>query len=102
MGPLFGVIFPFIIFLIFRISKFKQVFLFRFFAGFCFVANGVYISYVQPEGSLDPAIMLANGTPKWVIILFGVIMVASGLFLWHGQRKHFGLAKEKGKIELSI
>ena len=44
------------------------------------------------------AIMLLNGTPKWVMILIGLIMVASGLFIWHGQGKYYGLGKEKEKI----
>ena len=42
-GPLFGSLFPLLLFGLAAALRWAGVYLFRFFAGFCLVANGVYI-----------------------------------------------------------
>ncbi len=57
--------------------------LLRGFAGFCLIANGGYIG----AGSLllagDTYVMHLTGTPKWVMITFGLVCITLGLWLWH-------------------
>src|SRR2546427_6300618 len=42
-GPIIGCIFPLFLFALASVSKLPGAYMFRFFAGFCLVANGVYI-----------------------------------------------------------
>src|SRR6185369_4756478 len=54
-GPLLGCILPLLLFALAAAFRFPGVYLFRFFAGFCLVANGVYIGigHFLAEGA-DP------------------------------------------------
>ena len=63
----------------------------RFFAGFCLVANGVYISIGLLERVGDCGEMLRTGTPPWTMITFGAVTVPTGLSIWHrlGSFKSF-------------
>jgi hypothetical protein len=76
-------------------------YLFRFFAGFCLVANGVYIGvgHFLADGA-DPYVMLENGSPRWLLVLFGAVAFPLGLFLWHRQGTHFGLGNARGNVNL--
>jgi hypothetical protein len=33
------------------------------------------------------------------MLLFGLVCVPTGLFLWHGLGPHFGLGKARGKVD---
>lgn len=55
----------------------------QFFAGFCLVANGAYISVGSFERVGDCGEMLNTGTPPWVLLLFGLIAIPAGLLMWH-------------------
>jgi hypothetical protein len=76
-----------------------RVYLFRFFAGFCLVANGVYIGtgWLFANGA-DPGVMIEHGSPKWLLVVFGLLTFPTGLYLWHRQGHHFGLAEANGKV----
>ncbi len=58
----------------------------RFFAGFCLIANGAYIgadfSITGPTGA---GLLMEHGANRVVLVLFGLICVSSGLFLWHAM-----------------
>ena len=43
--------------------------------------------------------MLRAGTQVWLMIPFGIITIPSGLFLWHGLGRHFGLGPNADQIE---
>jgi len=98
-GPIVGVLLPLATFSIARLARWPGLYLFRFFAGFCLVANGVYIGagWLIEEGA-DAFVMLFNGSPKWALILFGTLTVPIGLLLWHRQGRHFGLGSAQGKV----
>lgn len=68
--------------------------LFRFFAGFCLVANGAYLGggVVLPVG--DAADLLRYGTPRWLLGLSGAIAVPAGLWIWHGLGPRWGIPRE--------
>jgi hypothetical protein len=74
-------------------------FVLRFFAGFCLIANGVYIGVGSFDGVGDCGQMLRHGSDMWQLWLFGVATAPVGLLLWHGQGSHFGLGSEKGQVD---
>jgi hypothetical protein len=63
----------------------------RFFAGFCLIANGVYISLGSFWQVGDAGEMLRTGTPQWAMLAFGAVAIAVGFYLWHtlGSLKKF-------------
>jgi hypothetical protein len=98
-GPLLGCLFPLAAFGATAFWRRPGVYLFRFFAGFCLVANGVYIGAGRflAEGA-DPWVMTENGSPLWLLVVFGLCAAPLGLYLWHRQGRFFGLAEAKGKV----
>jgi hypothetical protein len=72
-------------------ARWRAAFLLRFFAGFCLVANGLYIGLGSFGGVGDCGEMLRQGASRWQLWAFGLTVVPAGLWLWHGQGKHFGL-----------
>ena len=69
--------------------------IFRFFAGFCLIANGAYISVGSMDGIGDAGEMLRCGTPVWMLVAFGAITVPGGLMVWHrlGSLRQFFAAE---------
>ncbi len=98
-GPLIGSGLPLLLFALAAALRMPGVYLFRFFAGFCLVANGVYIGVGRfiAEGA-DPWVMTENGSPRWLLVAFGIIVFPLGLYLWHRQGPHFGFGRAKGKV----
>src|SRR5262245_16974732 len=74
-------------------------YVFRFFAGFCLLANGLYVGVGSFAGVGDCGEMLRHGSQLWQLWLFGALTAPLGLWLWHGQGLHFGLGKAKGKVD---
>jgi len=100
-GPLLVSLLPLLLFAIAWMCSFRALYLFRFFAGFCLIANGIYIGtgWAMAEGA-DPAVMRENGSPVWVLVVFGILTAPFGLYLWHRQGPHFGLGGSKGKVSV--
>ena len=97
-GPIIGSILPLLAFLVAKACRSRGVYLFRFFAGFCLIANGVYIAFAPAEGGADTAVMMLHGSPRWVMVLFGLLTAPLGLYLWHRQGIYFGLGEANGKV----
>lgn len=99
-GAAIGSTIPLLFFLLARMLALPGIYLFRFFAGFCLVTNGVYIGagWLAEEGA-DSYVMIQHGSPVWTLVLFGVITVPAGLYLWHRQGRHFGLSGADGKVD---
>jgi hypothetical protein len=93
-GPLFGCVAPLLVYGVVWLLRVPGVYLFRFFAGACMVMNGAYIGLASFTGDGDADIMLLCGSPRWLLMLFGVVALGSGLFLWHNQGKYFGIGRE--------
>ncbi len=97
-GPIVGLVVPLFALLVARVCRFPGVYLFRFFAGFCFIANGVYIAFGPTDGAADTGVMILYGSPRWLMAMFGILSSLFGLFLWHRQGKYFGMGEAKGKV----
>jgi hypothetical protein len=101
-GPGFGSLLPLIAFGAALIIRLPGVYLFGFFAGFCLVANGVYIGtgWMLANGA-DPGVMLENGSPTLLLVVFGLLTFPAGLYLWHRQGRYFGLAESNGNVSIA-
>ena len=97
-GPLLGTILPLVAWGLANRLKWRDAFLLRFFAGFCAIANGVYIGVGSFERIGDAGDMLRHGSPSWTMWLFGAVAVPTGLVLWHRLGAHFGLGSEPRQI----
>jgi hypothetical protein len=73
------------------LARLSFAFVLRFFAGFCLVANGLYIGLGSFGRVGDCGEMLRHGSPPWHLWLFGAITVPAGFWLWHGLGPAFGL-----------
>lgn len=100
-GPIVGSFLPFSAFLLAHAFRFPGVYLFRFFAGFCLIANGVYIGLGSIQGLADTGDMLRHGAARWQLILFGFFTVPLGLYLWNGLGHRFGLGEARGYVNRS-
>jgi Peptidase M50B-like len=92
-GPLIGVLLPFAFWLPAMAARMPGSFVLRFFAGFCLVANGLYIGLGSFGRIGDCGEMLRHGSEIWQLWLFGLITIPAGVWLWHGQGGEFGLGK---------
>lgn len=100
-GPVVGVALPGLAYLLARALHWPGDYLFRFFAGFCLVANGFYISIGSVQGIADAGDMLLHGSSRWQLVLFGAVAVPLGLYLWNGLGPKFGLGAAKGSVSRS-
>jgi hypothetical protein len=101
-GPIVGAALPLAVWLVAVLLKLPGAFFLRFIAGFCLVANGLYIGLGSFGRVGDCGEMLRHGSPAWQIWLFGMTAVPLGLWLWHGQGKQFGLGKNAEPASNSI
>lgn len=69
-----------------------------FFAGFCLIANGGYLSVGLLGGIGDAGDLLAHGAPAWSLIVFGTVTIPAGLWLWHGLGPRLGLTSTDSPI----
>ena len=97
-GAVLGFLLPLVLWAILARFRVRLAYLSRFFAGFCLVANGVYLLVGAFERGGDPGDLLRFGAPVWLLIGFGVITIPSGLLLWHREGRHFGLGNRGEEV----
>lgn len=83
-------------------AKMPGSFVLRFFAGFCLIANGLYIAMGSFGRIGDCGEMLRHGSELWHLWLFGLATVPAGIWLWHGQGAKFGLGKSPKQVSPAI
>lgn len=98
LGPLFGAVFPVLIWSLIPRSWTWPRGLLQFSAGFCLIANGAYLGLGSFEQVGDCKEILRTGSPIWTMWLFGVLAIASGLWLWHRLGSPAGLLQENSPI----
>jgi hypothetical protein len=101
-GPVLGVLLPVAFWLIGKTARMPGIYVLRFFAGFCLIANGAYIAFGSFDAIGDCGQMLRHGSPPWSLWVFGLVTMPAGLWLWHRQGEHFGLGKAKGTVNPSV
>lgn len=98
-GSLVGALLPLAAYLLAAGLRLPFLYLLRFFVAFCLVTNGVYIGSGAFIPLADTAVMTFNGSPRWLMALYGLIAIPLGFILWHGQGKHFGLGNARGQVD---
>jgi hypothetical protein len=101
-GPIVGVMLPLAVWAAVHMTRFKHMYVLRFFAGFCLVANGAYIGGGSFARTGDCGDLLRHGAAIWQLWLFGGIAVAAGLGMWNGLGPHFGLGEAKGRVDRDV
>lgn len=97
-GPLVGCILPAAVYLAARFLRAPGLHLPRFFAGFCLIANGIYIGVDSFVKGADGGEMIRNGSPQWLLLLFAFAAIPSGFGMWNRQGIHFGLGEANGNV----
>jgi len=97
-GPIFGVLLPLMLwFWVRRVWQSKE-YLFRFFAGFCLVANGMYLGSVGAIAGGDARDLVQLGVPIWTLFVFATFTMTAGFYLWNGQGENFGMGTQAKQI----
>jgi len=101
-GPLVGVLVPLLLWGMVAAASLPAAWLARFFAGFCLLANGLYIGVGSFEGIGDAGNMLGYGSPIGALWLFGLITAPAGLALWNGLGPHFGIGRNPPAVNIRV
>lgn len=89
-GPLWGVLLPLLVWGILSRLAPSRSYLAAFFAGFCLVANGAYLTGDALLQGGDGRELVLQGVPPWLLVAVGVFLVAAGLGVWNGLGSRFG------------
>jgi hypothetical protein len=82
-GPVWGCVLPLAGWAVLRTMRWPGASVAQFFAGFCLIANGVYLGVGWVTRAGDAGDIAGHGTPIAVLVGFGLIAAATGLYLWH-------------------
>jgi len=99
-GPVFGVLAPILAWTFAASMRSFEPRLWRFFAGFCLIANGAYLAFGSVEGVGDAGDLLQHGAAAWQLWAFGAIAIPLGLLAWHKTGQSFGLGGRNGEVSL--
>jgi hypothetical protein len=102
MGPIIGVVLPFVALVIARVLRLRGWYIVQFFAGFCFIANGAYLAFGSLNGIGDAGDILRQGSPVWLLWLYGVITIPIGISMWNRLGPHFGLGASAGQVDRAV
>ncbi|MDA3962388.1 MAG: hypothetical protein PF961_16495 [Planctomycetota bacterium] len=80
-GAVLGSLIPIAIWLLLKRTRF--IWPVQFFAGFCAIANGLYLACGWPLAAGDAGELVTLGTPPWALITFGIPTALGGLLIWH-------------------
>ena len=97
-GVLLGSLLPLILLAAAHACRSPGFYLFRFFAGFCLISNGLYLLIDAFGRGGDAGTLLRHGATMWQLLVFGVLVTPTGFWLWHGLGPHFGLGAGRGKV----
>jgi len=100
-GAGLGAVLPIAVFAVARLFRSPGLYLFRFFSGFCLIANGLYLFVDSFGRDGDGGTLIRHGAAQWMLFLFGIVATPLGFWLWHGLGSHFGLGPAKGRVSLS-
>jgi len=97
-GPIIGSVVPLLFVCAAIACRWRIAYMFVFFAGFCALANGVYIGacFVAPVG--DAHEMLRLGSPRWLLVVFGLITTVLGVRFLDRASSRLGFGSKPATI----
>jgi hypothetical protein len=98
-GPILGILIPIAIWGLFWKFKVSGDYLAQFLAGFCLIANGAYIGIGSIGSVGDAGDIMNNGSPMWVLWVFGAMTVPTGFSIWNRLGPKFGLGESNGRVD---
>ncbi len=98
-GAVVGSVLPLLGWWLARWLRWRCQFVLRFFAGFCLLVNGLYLSFGALEQVGDAGDLLRHGAASWQLWGWGVLTAPLGLWLWNGLGASFGLGAAKGRVD---
>jgi hypothetical protein len=99
LGPIVGVVLPLLLWGISSRFAPRTSFVFRFFAGFCLIANGLYIGVGSFDLVGDCGDLIKHGAKVWQLWCFGFVTIPAGLSAWNGLGPHFGWGKQPREVD---
>ena len=88
-GPALGAVLPLFVWAIAAFTRLPGKRFLQFFAGFCLIANGLYIAFGSFDRIGDCGDLLRHGAAIWQLWLFGAVTSPLGLLLWHKMKPRF-------------
>jgi len=73
----------------------------RAFAGFCLIANGVYLVFGPSTGPSDTGVMVTAGWSGGLLRTAGLLLAGTGIYLWNGLGRYFGMGEARGQVRRS-
>jgi hypothetical protein len=101
-GAIWGTLIPLVLLAIVRVVARKYTYLAAFFAGFCCLANGLYLAAGSIGGVGDAGDLQRHGAAPWQLWLFGVPTSILGLWLWNGLGPQFGFGPANGRVDSRV
>jgi len=96
-GPAVGIAVPLILWGVADAIRLAAAFVLRFFAGFCLMANGLYVGLGSFGAIGDCGEMLRNGSQLRQLWLFGAHATPLGLWLWTAKERTSALGRIGGR-----
>lgn len=91
-GPIWGSILPVLLWLAWRSTRLPGAKWWQGLAGFCMIANGLYIASGIAIPAGDTEDLLRLGVPVWALVGTGMPAIAIGFWIIHRMGRHFGIA----------
>ncbi|MEE8451215.1 MAG: hypothetical protein V3R99_04840 [Thermoguttaceae bacterium] len=99
-GAVWGCLIPLGLLALVRITARRYTYLAAYFAGFCLIANGVYLAAGSFfPGADDAGVAMHHGAARWHLLALGVPATGAGLYLLNGLGPHFGLGTANGEVD---
>lgn len=80
-GPIVGSVLPVLLWSIIR--RWRHAAWVGGWAGFCCVANGIYLGVGWSDAVGDAGDLLRLGMPAWALAVVGGLMLIGGIWIWH-------------------
>lgn len=101
-GPILGSLIPLLLWAAMEAGQRPTRVLWRFFCGFCLLANGLYIGIGSFGAIGDAGDLMRYGSLIWMLWLFGLMTAATGLMMWNGLGPAFGIGTQAEPVPAKL